>query len=140
MRKDLTVNDLGDLLEQPVLAILATNRKDGTTLLSPVWQEWVNDAFHIAIWANDIKSKHIERDPRVSVVVAEQGAPFRGIEVSGTAKVSLLSDPMPMIQRLAVRYRGEAGLAYAEVYRGLEIELVTVAPGKLRAWDFADET
>jgi hypothetical protein len=38
MRKDLGPQNLGDLLEQPLVAVLATTyRADGTALLSPVW-------------------------------------------------------------------------------------------------------
>jgi hypothetical protein len=33
MRKGLKADDLGDLLELPVLAVLATYRRDGTVLL-----------------------------------------------------------------------------------------------------------
>ena len=37
MKTDLDPSDLGDLLEQPIIAVLATRRLDDTTLLSPVW-------------------------------------------------------------------------------------------------------
>src|SRR5262245_38024907 len=40
MRRDLTMNNLGDLAELGVLAVLATYRQDSTVLLSPVWHEW----------------------------------------------------------------------------------------------------
>jgi hypothetical protein len=40
MRTGLDVGDLGDLLELPILAILATHRRDGSVMLSPVWHEW----------------------------------------------------------------------------------------------------
>jgi hypothetical protein len=33
VRKNLTVGDLGDLLDQPLVAVLATQRTDGTVLL-----------------------------------------------------------------------------------------------------------
>ena len=71
MRTQLGISDLGDLLEQPILAILATRRKNGSMLLSPVWHEWADDGFTIVTWANDIKSKNIQADPRVTVLVAE---------------------------------------------------------------------
>ena len=35
MRRDLTVADLGDLVELRLLAVLATHRRNGTVLLSP---------------------------------------------------------------------------------------------------------
>lgn len=38
------MNDLGDLAELRLLAVLATYRSDGTVLLSPVWHEWRDGA------------------------------------------------------------------------------------------------
>jgi hypothetical protein len=35
MRRNLTVADLGDLVDLRLLAVLATYRSDGTVLLSP---------------------------------------------------------------------------------------------------------
>ena len=37
MRKNLSVDELGYLLNAPLLATLATNYSDGSTLLSRVW-------------------------------------------------------------------------------------------------------
>ena len=85
MRRNLQVEDLGDLLELPILAILATHRKDGRILMSPVWHEWDNGGFLITTWANDIKSRNLKNDPRATVLVTEQATPYRSIEVSGEA-------------------------------------------------------
>lgn len=134
MRKNLNVEDLGDLLEKPILAMLATRRKDGRILISPVWHEWVDGGFLITTWANDIKSKNLKADPRTTVMVAEQEPPYRSIEVSGEAVITALDDHMPMMSRLAERYVGDA--AYAEKFREDEIELVQLKPGVIRAWDF----
>ena len=40
VRTDITVADLKDFLDEPLVAVLATLRPDGTVLLSPVWHEW----------------------------------------------------------------------------------------------------
>jgi hypothetical protein len=40
VRKGLSIDELGDLLERPFNATLATYRRDGSVLLSPVWHEW----------------------------------------------------------------------------------------------------
>ena len=137
MRKDLTVSDLGDLLELPILATLATHRKDGSILLSPVWHEWADGGFSISIWAQDIKAKNLARDPRATIIVAENELPYRGIEVSGKATVEALPDLMPLVRRLAQRYMGkEAGLAYAETFADVALELIRLTPGTVRAWDF----
>ena len=140
MRKDLTVSDLGDLLELPILATLATHRKDGSILLSPVWHEWADGGFSISIWAQDIKAKNLARDPRATIIVAENELPYRGIEVSGNATAEALPDLMPLVRRLAQRYMGkEAGLAYAETFADDALELIRLTPGTVRAWDFRDD-
>ncbi len=137
MRKDLTVADLGDLLELPTLA---THRKDGSILLSPVWHEWADGGFSISIWAQDIKAKNLARDPRATIIVAENELPYRGIEVSGKATVEALPDLMPLVRRLAQRYMGkEAGLAYTETFADDALELIRLTPGTVRAWDFRDD-
>src|SRR5436190_17638831 len=47
LRKGLTPDDLGDLLELPLVAVLATYRRDGTVLLSRVWHEWHDNGFNV---------------------------------------------------------------------------------------------
>ena len=139
MRKNLNLKDLGDLLERPILAILATHRKDGRILMSPVWHEWSNGEFLITTWSKDIKSRNLTNDPRATVLVAENGPPYRGLEISGEATVEAMPDHMPMFLRLAIRYVGDKeGPAYAENFRDDKLELIRLAPGVIRAWDFDD--
>jgi PPOX class probable F420-dependent enzyme len=137
VRKDLAVDDLGDLLEQPLLAVLATYRRDGSVLLSPVWHEWDGDAFVIATGDGNVKVQHVRRDPRASIVVCEHAPPYRGVEVRGRAR--LVTDGAAEAgRRIAIRYLGEAeGAAKAEEY-GDDV-LIRVEPGFVRAWDFRDE-
>ncbi|MCE2488275.1 MAG: pyridoxamine 5'-phosphate oxidase family protein [Desulfurellaceae bacterium] len=71
MRKNLKLEELGDFLDQAKCATLATHFRDGTTLLSPVWHEWRDGGFTVAVGAGDIKVRHIERDARVSISIAE---------------------------------------------------------------------
>ena len=49
MRRNLSVEQLGELLERPFNATLATYRHDGTVLLSPVWHEWRDGGFSIRL-------------------------------------------------------------------------------------------
>jgi PPOX class probable F420-dependent enzyme len=137
VRRHLAPSDLGDLLELPLVAVLATYRPDGDVLLSPVWHEWRDGGFQVATGANDIKARHLRRDPRASIVVYEHEQPYRGIEVKGRARL-LPEEPAAAVLRIAVRYLGtEAGTAYAE--REIDDMLIRLEPGDLRAWDFADD-
>jgi PPOX class probable F420-dependent enzyme len=139
MRKALTTNDLGDLLELPLVAVLATYRRDGSVLLSPVWHEWRDGGFNVQVFSGDVKAGHLRRDPRASIVVCDDGAPYRGIELRAEARLGS-DDAAPMLLRIATRYLGpQAGRLYAESAAGADILVVRLEPGELRAWDFADE-
>src|SRR5262252_5767660 len=114
MRKGLAVDDLGNLVELPLLAVLATYRRDGTVLLSPVWHEWRDGGFQVVTRSLDVKAVHLRRDPRASVVVCEQSLPYRGAELRCTAQL-VTAGVKAAVKRIAVRYLGaEAGGAYAE--------------------------
>jgi PPOX class probable F420-dependent enzyme len=132
-----TIDELGDFLELPYTAVLATHWADGSVLLSPVWHEWRDGGFNIGVPENDVKVRHIRRDPRVTVLVFEQSWPSRSLEVRGTATITREGRDA-LSRRLSVRYLGEiSGNRYAEgVAPGL---VVRVEPGIVRAWDYVDE-
>lgn len=137
MRKRLTPDDLGDLLELPLLAVLATNRPDGTVLLSPVWHEWSENGFNVVTNSRDGKARHLRRDPRASIVVCDHHPPYRGLELRATARLITLREGS-IVRRIATRYLGpEAGQRYGET-AGDEL-LIRLEPGELRGWDFADD-
>jgi PPOX class probable F420-dependent enzyme len=120
MRTGLAVEDLEGFLDERHVAVLATHRADGSVLLSPVWHEWRDGGFQVWVGRDDVKARHVRRDPRASIVVAESSYPMRAIEVRGEA---LLLE--------------ELGRAYVTRWGGaLTLRL---APGELRAWDYRDE-
>jgi PPOX class probable F420-dependent enzyme len=133
-----SIDELGDFLDLPYTAVLATHWPDGTVLLSPVWHEWRNGGFNIGVPENDIKLKHIARDPRVTVIVYEQSWPSRSVEVRGIATTTLEGRD-ELSRRLSIRYLGEGnGNVY---FQGLSSGgvVVRVEPGIIRAWDYVDE-
>lgn len=140
MRHNLSIEQLGDLVERPLVSTLATYRRSGSVLLSPVWHEWRDGGINICALPDDVKVRHIRRDPRASVVIYDQEPPYRGLELRATPR--LLEEGIryaEVLRRIAVRYLGESeGGAYAESAgeRGLVIRL---EPGELRTWDFADD-
>ena len=83
VRKNLTVADLGDLLDRPLVAVLATARTDGTVLLSPVYHEWRDGGFNVWVEQQNVKARHLRRDPRATILVAESDPPLRAVEVRG---------------------------------------------------------
>ena len=137
MRHDLDPDDLAAFLERPLVAVLATHWPDGSVLLSPVWHEWRDGGFSVATTAGDVKIRHVTRDPRASILVAENEPPYRGVEVRCRPEVVPDSDGAVAL-RLAVRYLGETrGRAYAAELG--DDTLIRLRPGEIRKWDFADD-
>lgn len=138
MRRDLAIGDLGDLLERPIVAVLATRRSNGETLLSPVWHEWREGGFNVVVGADDVKAYCVRSDPRVALVVFDQEPPYRGVELRARAQL-VTDDVVETNRRIAVRYLGEErGTAYASTVDD-DLVIVRLDPGVVRAWDFADE-
>ena len=132
-----SIDELGDLLDLPYTAVLGTHWPDGTVLLSPVWHEWRDGGFNLGVPENDVKLRHIARNPQVTLVVYEQSWPSRSVEVRGVATVTR-EGREELSRRLSVRYLGPVkGNEYADhVGSGV---VVRVEPGIIRAWDFVDE-
>jgi PPOX class probable F420-dependent enzyme len=139
LKTNLGPDDLGDLLEQPIIGVLATRRADDTTLLSPVWFDWRDGGF--SIWADSASGKvrHIERDPRVSFVVANDEWPYRGLEVRGNATISDDADEFfGVVGRTARRYMGAD--AEERMVRDTPAGVVIrIDPTVVRGWDYIDE-
>ena len=135
MRDDLGPDDLDELLERPLVAVLATYRASGDVLLSPVWHRWRDGSFDVVTGEDDVKARHLLEDPRASIVVFEHTPPYRGMEIRG--RVMLGRADANDVRDIAVRYLGaNEGGRYAD--RGYDDTLIRLEPGRLRAWDFAD--
>jgi PPOX class probable F420-dependent enzyme len=138
MRTNLTLDDIDGLLDEPLVAVLATLRPDGSVLLSPVWHEWRDRGFNLWLPADDVKTRHLRRDPRATIVVAESTDPLRGVELRTEARLTAADDLIGAI-RIATQYVGpEKGAEYVEG-ASYDSVIARLEPGKLRVWDFADE-
>lgn len=124
------------LLEAPSPAVLATYRKDGTVKISPVWFRYQGDYFEVVIADDDVKLKHLKRDPRVTLLIFESTPPFRGVQVSGEAEVT--REGLDEVRRsITSRYLDdEASKAFTEGRRG-NGAVVRMASRLAKAWDLA---
>jgi PPOX class probable F420-dependent enzyme len=137
VRRDLPLSELADFLALPIVAVLATYRRDGGVLLSPVWHQWRDGGFDVVCSPDDIKVRHLHRDPRASILVYGNDLPYAGVELRTIAQLRDI-DRADFVRDMSVRYLGkEAGEAYAE--SSADSVLVRLEPGHVRTWDFADE-
>ncbi len=92
-------------LDQPLSAIVATHRADGTTVQSVVWYVPDGDTLWFSTAPESTKMRQLRRDPRISVLVlSADGGTYLAIE--GTATITVDVDT-PDRMSLYRRYRGE---------------------------------
>ena len=135
MRKDIPLDELADWLALPLVAVLATYRRDGGVLLSPVWHRFRDGGFDVVCFPGDMKVRHLTNNPRASLLLYDHAPPLRGLELRSDALLSAV-EGTEIIRDMAFRYLGEeAGNAYANGV-GNKFVLVRLEPGNLRTWNF----
>ena len=138
VRRNLQPSELGDLLDRPLNAVLGLHRQDGSILLTPVWHLFKQGSFYFQVPGGDRKIAMLERDPRCTVLVAEDERPYRGIEVTGEGRMS--TDDYPelgaeIVGRYVEAHDPRATTADYLLDGGV---IVRVDPSVIRAWDYAD--
>ena len=82
------LSSVRSLLDLPAPAVLATQRKNGTVKLAPVWFRHHGEHFEVVITDDDVKLKHIKRHSIVTLLIFEATPPFRGVQVMDEAEIS----------------------------------------------------
>ena len=135
----MTAGEMEAFLATPRIAVLGTINKDGTPSLNPVWYLYEDGAFHMIINSTDRYGRNVLRDPRITVCIQQEAAPYVGVLASGTATVEPDTED-GMLPRLAPRYFGEErGTAYARNAwqdHGQTLLHVTLRPAKVSSWDY----
>jgi len=138
MRSKLLVTDLGDLLDQPLNALVAASLANGEIMLTPYWHEWRDGGFNLFTLAGGIKHRVMQHCPQVSITVAENGGARRGIEVRGIASFGY-EGVHEICRRIVQRYlQPEHAAGFLLGLEKAGMVHIRIEPGKLRAWDSAD--
>lgn len=95
-----------DLLREPSICHLATLMPDGSPQLTLTWVD--TDGEHVLInsVATHVKTRNIERDPRVAVTVTDPKQPHRYFQVRGRVVELRREGAAAHIEELAQRYTG----------------------------------
>ena len=138
MHRDLPIDELAGFLERPITSVLATRRPDGSVLLSPVWHGWRDGGFDVVTLEDSAKVRDVRRDPRVSLVVAEQTYPWTGVEIRCEARI-VTEGVEATARRINVRYEGDGrGEDFTQETAPRSV-ILRLEPGVLRTWDHADD-
>ena len=140
MRRGLTPSDLGGLFDEPLAAVLSIGLPDGSVFSRPVWHRFIDGRFVFEFPAGDRKIAMLERDPRATVVLAEDAHPYRAIEVRG--RIRMRPERYHEIGAVICRPYVDAFDPTADVSAYLSTEPGMIAELEAQVttcWDYADD-
>jgi len=140
MRRGLSPSDLGDLFDQPLAAVISLGLLDGRVFSRPVWHRFIDGQFVFQFPAGDRKIAMLERDPRATVILAENAYPFRAIEVRG--RVRMTRDGYWQVGLAICRPYVDAFDPTTDPVEYLSAESGVIAelePDITSCWDYADD-
>jgi PPOX class probable F420-dependent enzyme len=99
-------DDLIDLLRLPSLCYLATTMPDGSPQLTQTWVD--TDGEHVLINSvlTHVKTRNIQRDPRVALTVTDPENSRRYVQIRGRVLEVRTEGAADHIEELAQRYLG----------------------------------
>lgn len=95
-----------DLLERPILFILATVQPDGQPQVTPVWGDHVDGNLRINTAMGRQKWKNLSERPQATVLVIDPDNPMRYMEIRGKVVNETIEGADGVIDKLAKDYLG----------------------------------
>ena len=73
------------LIDGPVTVVLATQRRDGSTMLSPVWMRMAPDGERLELNTvkGRVKDRHMRRNPAVAIQLVNPENPYHWVTIYG---------------------------------------------------------
>jgi PPOX class probable F420-dependent enzyme len=93
-------------LEEPFYGAVTALRPDGSPHTTVVWVDVDDAGVMVNTAAGRAKVRHLERDPRLSLIVIDSNDPYRWLAVSGRAELTT-DGAEEQIHRLAKKYLGK---------------------------------
>ena len=93
------------LIDNPTYAVLTTINSDGSPQSTVVWLKREGNDLLFSTTRGRVKTRNMERDPRVSVCAYDPAQPYSYVTVKGT--VALRDDEADLIGELSYKYANE---------------------------------
>jgi PPOX class probable F420-dependent enzyme len=116
--------------DNPYYAVVTTLRSDGSPHSTVTWATEEEGRVLINTTTRRAKGRHLERDPRVSIVVLDAGDGYRWIAVSGVAELTT-EGADDDIEQLSWKYDGKA---FRELEEGEVRVTARVKPDQITAY------
>ena len=128
-------------LDPPRHAIVAVQRADGRSQVSPIWYLFEESRFYFSVFIHAAKCRRLREDPRIAICVDGAHPDARFVSLYGTAEIleeaSSWRDDLEW--RIVRRYHDsdEAARSYSAGLAGQgEGALVVVSTEQMMGWDY----
>lgn len=129
---------INGILQQPLIARMATADLNGQPHVVPVWFGWDDTTLWISSYSNTRKVKELEKNPKISVVIddAKDNGENSGVIFEG--QVELIKEPREFLREkftwIYTRYLGPEGVLAEEPQSWIEDPhnlLIKLTPDKV---------
>lgn len=127
--------EVQQFLDRSLTAIVGTSSPSGAPHGVPVWYRYDQGKF--LVWTDPSRRwvRNLQRNPDVSVVVAEHVAPFAAVVARGTAEIEIDGPQLQdQVRQIVRRYLPEHEVeAYMTQWLSLRT-IVRITPKRINAW------
>jgi PPOX class probable F420-dependent enzyme len=120
-----------DILDKKAFAHLATLGADGAPQITPVWVDHDGQHIRFNTARGRVKTRNLERNPRVAVAVQDPDNPYRYVQVRGRVTEVTEHGADAHIDALAKKYLGKD--TYPNRRAGEVRVIVKIAPEKIQS-------
>ena len=106
MSEPIITPEIEKLLKGKNFASLSTLMKDGSPQVSTTWIDYDGTDILINTAEGRLKTNNAIRDPRVAIVVSEEGNPYNSVNIRGKVIEQNTSQADEHIDKLAKQYFG----------------------------------
>ncbi len=93
-----------DLLERPIVIVLATAMPDGQPQVNCVWGMYVEGCIRLFTWRGTQKERNLRERRKATVLVVDPQNPYRYLEIRGTVEEVTPDGAEELANRLTQRY------------------------------------
>jgi len=134
----MTKKEMQAFLARPLIARLAVVRPNGTPQIVPMWFLYEDGVMYMSTRTYAAKVKHLQKNPRVAVVVDEMVAPLKNkvVTLEGTVEEQT-TGVKEMTTKIYYKYLGKEGAAtpFAQQSINTPRVILKITPKKIESVD-----
>jgi len=134
----MTKEEMQKFLAQPLVAQLATVRANGSPQVVPMWFLYEDGVMYMSTRMYAAKVKHLQKNPRVAVVVDVMEAPLKNkvVTLEGTVEVQT-TGVKEITTKIYHKYMGTAGAATPVAQQSINAPrvILKITPKKIESMD-----